>query len=381
MYPEFWFSSHFETPAMLTVEELGWLTRRRRKLPYRRRMYLFRLVMYAIERPLVPEGRFCLAELSNADCTLKFRFDSSGLMELCALLGVPNVVVTATGDRCLGIDALCVLLNRMAYPRRYYDMMESFGRSRESMCRIFGYLVDLLYDQWHGHLFFCLSIVKDRLQSYGDAISAKGAILDNIFGFIDGSKLETCRITQKRSRVAPGNHGLCDLQRYIYSGHKRRHCLNFQAVTAPDGLCIHFWGPIEGSRHDTTLLWESKLMEFMDIHADIFGSYLIYGDPAYGILPWVCSGYKGQLDDPRKQEFNKSMSRVRQSVEWSFCQMKTQWAFVTYKMQQKIMLQSVGKTICLAMFLTNCQTCYYGGNQTSVYFNLKPPALKEYLTK
>ncbi|KAF0705965.1 hypothetical protein AaE_014305 [Aphanomyces astaci] len=285
------------------------------------------------------------------------------------------------GDRCLGIEALCILLNRMSYPRRFYDMMASFGRSRESLCRIFNSLVDLLFDQWQNHLYFCLNIVASRLHNFGAAIAAKGAMMDNIFGFIDGSKLETCRISQKRNRTTSDAHQYGDLQRLIYSGHKRRHCLNFQAITAPDGLCVHFWGPIEGSRHDTTLLWESKLMVYMDHHAATFGNSLIYGDPAYGVLPWVCSGYKGPLNDPRMQEFNASMSRVRQSVEWSFCQMKSQWAFVTYKMQQKILLQSVGKTICLAMFFTNCQTCYFGGNQTSVYFNLKPPALKEYLVK
>ncbi|KAF0775653.1 hypothetical protein AaE_000647, partial [Aphanomyces astaci] len=138
------------------------------------------------------------------------------------------------GDRCLGIDALCILLNQMSYPRRFYDMMASFGRSRESLYRIFNSLVDLLFDQWQNHLYFCLNIVAGRLHNYGAAIAAKGAMMDNMFGFIDGSKLETCQISQKSNRTTSDAHQYGDIQRLIYSGHKRRHCLNFQAITAPD---------------------------------------------------------------------------------------------------------------------------------------------------
>ncbi|ETV76458.1 hypothetical protein H257_09477 [Aphanomyces astaci] len=144
----------------------------------------------------------------------------------------------------------------MSYPRRYYDMMATFGRSRESICRIFNDVIDFLFDKWKKLLYFCDSIVVPRLVMYSAAVKTKGSYMDNIFRFIYGSKFETCRITQKRDLVASN---FADLQRLIYSGHKRRHCLNFQAVTAPDGLCVHFWGAVEGSRHDTTLLRLSKL--------------------------------------------------------------------------------------------------------------------------
>ncbi|ETW08075.1 hypothetical protein H310_02439 [Aphanomyces invadans] len=104
-------------------------------------------------------------------------------------------------------------------------------------------------------------------------------------------------------------------------------------------------------------------MDYLDCCAESFEPYLIYGDPAYGVLRWICSGFKGDI-----------------SSQWGFCRMKMQWAFVTYKMQQKIMLQSVGKAINLAMLFTNYQTCYNGGNQSSQFFQLNPPSLKEYLT-
>ncbi|ETV81435.1 hypothetical protein H257_05959 [Aphanomyces astaci] len=97
----------------------------------------------------------------------------------------PEVVVTSSRDRCFASEALCITLYRMSYPRRYYDIMATFG----------------------------------RLVMYSAVVKTKGSYMDNIFGFIDGSKFEICRITQKRDRFASN---FADLQRLIYSGHKRR---------------------------------------------------------------------------------------------------------------------------------------------------------------
>ena len=47
------------------------------------------------------------------------------------------------------------------------------------------------------------------LQEYADVIQAKGASLNNCFGFIDGTVRPISR---------PGQH-----QRIVYSGHKRAH--------------------------------------------------------------------------------------------------------------------------------------------------------------
>ncbi|KAH9133804.1 hypothetical protein LEN26_006985 [Aphanomyces euteiches] len=200
-----------------------------------------------VERPVIPNLRFDVLAISDTDCERKFRFDRNGITELTHLLKVPLVLVTEAGDRCSGIKGLCILLNRLSYPRRYCDMIATFGRSRESLCRISNFLVDLLYDQWHGLLYFCLHIVEHGLESYSDAVRAKGAMMNNIFGFIDGSKIETCRISHKRGTRGniDSRHG--DLQRIIYCGHKRRHCLTFQAITTPDGLCAHFWDLADSS--------------------------------------------------------------------------------------------------------------------------------------
>jgi hypothetical protein len=274
------------------------------------------------------------------------------------------------------VEAMCILLRRLRYPVIYYDMVATFGRSREQLCRVFNFMVNFVYGEWKSTIYCNTRIVRARIAQYAAAVHAKGSPLASVWAFPDGTKIESCRI----SATAKGAAGL-NLQKRIYSGHKRKHCLNFQGLTTPDGLCIHFFGPLEGSRHDVTLLRVSKLQEFFETNSDIFGGYYIYGDPAYPISKWIISGYRGTNLDEEKELFNAAMSRVRQGVEWNFGRLKTLWGFITFKMQQKIMLSNVGSVVLVAMFLTNCNCCYQGGNQISTYFNMQPPTLKEYLTK
>ncbi|RHZ21672.1 hypothetical protein DYB26_006209 [Aphanomyces astaci] len=230
---------------MLSREELVMVVKRYRFARPARRRRLMLVLVASIERPLVPDVRFNLDSYNDADLKLKFRFCSDEIRLLVKLLGIPSVVITEMRDRVHAVEAKCILLHRLCYPKRYCDMMALFGRSR--ICRIFNCFVNLLYDTWKRTIYFAMDTVETRLQLYANAI-ANSSPVACLFGIIDGSKFETYRITQTSAPAFP------DMQRYVYSGYKRRHCLNFQAITAPDGLCIHFWGPLEGARHDTTSL-------------------------------------------------------------------------------------------------------------------------------
>ena len=63
-----------------------------------------------------------------------------------------------------------------------------------------------------------------------DAVSDKGAALDNCFGFVDGTVRPICRLGEN--------------QRMVYNGHKRVHALKFQAVAVPNGLIGQLFGPV-----------------------------------------------------------------------------------------------------------------------------------------
>ena len=67
------------------------------------------------------------------------------------------------------------------------------------------------------------------LQEYADVIHAKGAPLNNCFGFFDGTARPISR---------PGQH-----QRMVYNSHKRVHSLKFQSVALPNGLIGNMYGP------------------------------------------------------------------------------------------------------------------------------------------
>ena len=140
------------------------------------------------------------------------------------------------------------------------------------------------------------------------------------------------------------------------------------------------FGPIEGCRHDVTLLRHSKLLDFFYEYSNIFNGYYIYGDPAYAVSNWMVSGYKGTNLSYAQRFLNTEMSRLRTSVEWNFGYLKMLWPFITFKPQQKIMHSSVGKLVLVSMLLTNCRCCLRRGNQISKYFKLAPPTLQEYLS-
>ena len=131
-----------------------------------------------------------------------------------------------------------------------------FGKSTGFLCDVFNTTLDMIYSKTKTLLYFNKQLLTNRMDEYCRAVHDAGSPLQCVYGFIDGTKMQTCRI---KSTEATREF---NLQKHIYSGHKRVHCLNYQAVTTPDGLALHFYGPIEGARHDITLLRESRLFEY-----------------------------------------------------------------------------------------------------------------------
>ena len=78
------------------------------------------------------------------------------------------------------------------------------------------------------------------LKAFADSIHSKGAALDNVWGFIDGTVRPCCRPKVN--------------QQILYNGHKRLHALKFQFVTTPSGMIANLFGPVEGKRHGCAIL-------------------------------------------------------------------------------------------------------------------------------
>ena len=77
------------------------------------------------------------------------------------------------------------------------------------------------------------------------------------------------------------------------------------------------------------------------------------------------------------QQFKKSMSEVRISVEWLFNDIINYFKFMDFKKNLKVGLSSVGKMYIVSGLLRNAFTCLYG-NSTSKFFDIQPPSLEDY---
>ena len=130
------------------------------------------------------------------------------------------------------VEGLCLLLRRLAFPCRYFDLIAKFGRPKAVLCVIFNHMLSLIYDSFHRILssFHQNWLSRENLMHFCQKISEKGAPLVNCWGFIDGTL---------RPITRPGMN-----QRLMYNGHKRVHGFKFQSITAPNGLIVNFFGPL-----------------------------------------------------------------------------------------------------------------------------------------
>lgn len=140
------------------------------------------------------------------------------------------------------------------------------------------------------------------------------------------------------------------------------------------------FGPVKGRRHDAFVLSISGILDKLQHFTQPNGQpYVLYGDPAYGVSQNVISPFRGQQLTQAEEDFNKSMSAVRISVEWTFGKIIQQFAFLDFKKNLKMLLQPIGKYYLVGTLLTNCHTCLYG-SPTSTYFDVEPPSLEVYLS-
>lgn len=197
------------------------------------------------------------------------------------------------------------------------------------------------------------------------AINNVGAPIRNCWGFIDGTVRAICR---------PKRH-----QEEYYSGHKRLHCVKYQSVITPDGIIINLNGAHPGRNHDAAIFRDSEIYDQLQRNV-VFqnGQYVLYGDQGYGIRELLLVPYANPVTE-EQQNFNTAMSSLRVSVEWGFQKVISEFAFVDFKKNQKLLLQDVENFYKVAVLLTNCHSCLYR-NQTSFYFNVIPPTLEEYLS-
>lgn len=312
--------------------------------------------------------KFSLQNWNDDECWVDFRFHKEDLMNLKNIL-LPEQSYThqSSGIVFDSMEALCLLLRRLAFPCRYSDLIPRFGRSVPDLCQIFNTALNEIYEKFH-HLFSSFDqewLSPVNLKSYADKIHAKGAPLDNCWGFIDGTLRQIPRPSVN--------------QKCAYSGHKRHHGYKMQSISAPNGLIASLFGPIEGSRHDSYVLSQSGIMDLLQQHSRApDGKVLcIYGDTAYPLREYLQTGFKNVINVDQ-DNFNTRMSAVRVSVEWVFGDVIERFKHTDFHKMQKIGVSAVAKQYVVSALLSNIRTCMYGST-TSSYFDCQPPSMESYL--
>ena len=177
-------------------------------------------------------ARFSIESIEEPECMSEFRVEKKDLPVLADALQLPETFHCNPRSTADKLEGLCILLRRMSFPWRYSDMIARFGRPVPELCMISNTVMSYIYDvhgqklcQWNRDI-----LNRRYFDTYTDAISNKGAALQNCFGFIDGIVRPICRPSQE--------------QRIMFNGHKRVHSLKFQSVTLPNGLIANLFGPV-----------------------------------------------------------------------------------------------------------------------------------------
>ena len=209
---------------------------------------------------------------------------------LCQALRIPDHLSSGHRLHWSGLEGMCILLCRLCYPGRMFDLEDMFCRGESALTVIVNHMLSFLHDRWSRYLSDITEhvgpgrwLTRQRLEEDAQAVHAKGP-LSNVWGFIDGTAQPIAR--PKRS------------QRLWYSGHKRQHVQKFQGVTTPFGILVHLFGPVEGSRHDAAMLRMSGLLPDLQHHLPAGGAnphdvYALYGDSAYPLCKHLQAPFAG----------------------------------------------------------------------------------------
>lgn len=176
--------------------------------------------------------RFDLDNFTEAEFKADFRFEKHDIDVLAEVLEIPESFTCPQGTVVDGMEGLCMLLRRFAYPCRFSDIIPRFGRPVPELSMATTTVLEYIYTAHSHHLsrFDQPFLSPELLQIYCNAIKDKGAALNNCWGFVDGTVRPLSR---------PGEN-----QRVLYNGHKRVHALKFQSVVIPNGLIANLYGPV-----------------------------------------------------------------------------------------------------------------------------------------
>lgn len=318
-----------------------------------------RLLMLAAElresrprRPLVGQ-RIDLDELAAQPerAMNLFRFTIDEVRILCDAMRLPEVILTPGRLRIPAAEGLCLLLLRFAHTLPLFDLVERFGRSIGAMSDIINHMVTLLNDRI-GHVLELNEVrIRANVARFAGAIRDRGAPVEKVWGFVDGTGRRISRPTRD--------------QELFYSGHSREHNLKFLSIITPDGLFSYLGGPFVGRHHDMFMWQQGDLEERL---SRLVPDYYLYGDSGFAVLNSLVGPYRAPEPGSIEQTFNIMMSQVRVTVEWGFGRVLNLFPFLDSHRILRTGSSPVSAYYRVAVILCNLRTILDGRNEISDQF-------------
>ena len=144
-------------------------------------------------------------------------------------------------------------------------------------------MVELLNEKRIACLEIRKELLREKCELYSAGIRNAGAPLQDCIGFVDCTRIQM-------ARPSGGDMN----QKSCFSGRKPIHCFIYQTLITPDGSIFALHGPIEGGRHDLTVLRKSGWNEILEAALLVDDKqYYVYGDGAYTLRPWFQRPFLG----------------------------------------------------------------------------------------
>jgi hypothetical protein len=208
-------------------------------------------------------------------------------------------------------------------------------------------------------------------QLYAAATAVNGELFGfRIFGFIDNTINAMCRPgggPLKEGEQAPRLSK--DVQETWWTGWKKLHGLKWQTISLPNGMEFHVWGPLSVRRNDNHMLNRSQILQQLeDLQAENEIKFILHGDSAYS------------EDDYMHVGGGRGFASVRQSIEWNYKDIKTQWKYCDYKHALKLHNQPLSKIFLVCILLRNAYTTM-NACETALFFNCPAPDFETWIAQ
>jgi hypothetical protein len=299
----------------------------------------------------------------------------------------PHSYFYATKYRFEAEEIILISLTRLAFPSTWSRLYPWFpGRKRWQLQAAFYWFMDFMIVNWSYLLLNNLEWWTPYFVPSAEAIRIKLQHLNHVnwrqnhppanhpdgfrYGlFIDNTMFAFCRPGGNITDGPASDRVPLAVQQSWYTGWKKLHGMKWQTVILANGMDAHVWGPMSVRRNDLTTLAESKIVERIErVQENCDIKIKLFGDSAYYNDDYIGSGG------------GKGMASVRETIEWSYKDIKSQWKYCDYKTVLELRRQPVAKIFFVCLLLRNAYVTL-NASQISEYMNMAPPSLEVWLSQ